>query len=138
MPATGLGQLLTDERAVRDDVNVRHLSERQAISALARGDVVEQLLSADSTVVEWLRLSGRASSIELVRHRVQNIGSDIFIDVYEFPPSDPEEEHGEGVVLATFRDAAEAVTASVDYGARTDRWVNEFMVPDEYAEATHI
>lgn len=121
-----------------DDVAVRHLSESQAVSVLRRGGAIEQLLTADSTVVEWLRLSGRGSSIGLVRHRVRDVGTVEFRDVYEFPPSDAEEEHGEGVVLATFRDAAEAVTASVNHGARTDHWVNESMLQDEYAEATRL
>lgn len=126
------------ERAVGEDVAVRHLSERQAVSALRRGGVIEQLLTADSTVVEWLRLSGQASSIKLVQHRVRDVGSVDFMDVYEFPPSDPEEQHGEGAVLATFQDAAEAVTASVNYGARADRWVNESMLQDEYADASRL
>jgi hypothetical protein len=121
---------------VGEDVVVRHLSESQAVGALRQGRAIEQLLTADSSVVAWLRLSGRSSSVELARHRVQNVGSVDFMDVYEFPPTDIEEEHGEGVVLATFRDASEAFTASVNYGARADRWVNEGMVQDEYADAT--
>lgn len=131
-----LARYLQHVRAVGEDVTVRHLSESQAVGALRRGGAIEQLLTADSSVVEWLRLSGRSSIVELVRHRVRDVGSADFVDVYEFPPSDSEEEHGEGAVLATFRDAAEAVTASVNYGARADRWVNESMVQDEYADAT--
>lgn len=113
---------------------VRHLSEGQAVDALRRGGAIEQLLTSDSEVVVWLRLSGRGSSIELVRHRVQDVGGAVSMDVYEFPPSDEGELHGEGVVLATFGDANDAVTASVAFGARSGRWVNEGVIQDEYAD----
>ena len=89
-------------------------------------------------VVEWLRLSPRSSAVGLARHRVQDVGNADFTDVYEFPSVDPDEEHGEGRVLAMFAGSAEAVAASVGHGARADRWVNDGMVQDEYADATRI
>ena len=129
---------MTDQhdRALGDDGAVRHLTESQAAGALDRGRAIEQLLASDSTVIEWLRLSGRSSSITLFRHRVRDLGGDDFKDVYEFPPVDAEEEQGEGKVLATFTKGAEALAASVDHGARAGRWVNDGMIQDEYADAT--
>jgi hypothetical protein len=116
---------------------VRHLTEPQAAGALDRGRTIEQLLASDSTAIEWLRLSVRSSGVTLIRHRVRDVGGDDFKDVYEFPPIDPEEEHGEGTVLATFADGDEALAGSVDHGARVDRWVSDGMIQDEYADATN-
>jgi hypothetical protein len=106
------------------------------MGALARGRGVEQLLASEPTVVEWLTLSKDSTGITLRRHRVWEVGGHDFTDVSEFPSVDPEEDHGEGTVLATFTDGAEALTGSVEHGARADRWVNEGMVQDEYADAT--
>jgi hypothetical protein len=107
---------------------VRHLTETQALGALSRGRDVEQLLASEPTVVEWLTLAKDATGITLRRHRVWDVGRNDFTDVSEFPPVDPEEDQGEGTVLATFTDAAEALTRSVEHGARADRWVNGGMV----------
>ena len=115
---------------------MRHLTETQAIGALARGRGVEQLLVSEPTVVEWLTLSNDSTGITLRRHRVWDVGSPDLTDVSEFPPVDPEEDHGEGMVLATFTGGREALTGSVEHGARADRWVDEGMVQDEYADAT--
>lgn len=89
-------------------------------------------------VVEWLRLSPRSSGVELSRHRVQDVGRTDFLDVYEFPSVDPDEEPAEGKVLAIFSSSAEAVAVSVRHGARADKWVNDGVVQDEYARAARI
>ena len=116
---------------------MRHLTERQTLGALDRGRAVEQLLvpsTTDHTVIEWLRLSPQSSGVSLIRHRVQDVGSADFVDVYEFPPVDVDEEHGEGTVLATFAGSAEALAAATTHGARADRWVNDGVLQDEYAD----
>jgi hypothetical protein len=115
------------------------LTERQAVGTPDRGRPIEQLLAqsaTDQTVIEWLRLSPQASGVTLVQHRVRDVGSVDFMDVYEFPPVDPDEEHGEGTLLATFVGSAKAVAASVTHGARPDRWVNDGVIQDEYADLT--
>lgn len=119
-----------------DDRAVRHLTEKQAIGALDHGRSIEQLLARDSSGVEWLRLSTRSAGVTLTKHRVLDVGSDDFKDVYEFPPVDAEEEHGEGIVLATFPNGAEALAACTEHGARLDRWVTDGMIQDEYADAS--
>ena len=85
-------------------------------------------------MVEWLRLSSGSSGITLIRHRVQNVGGGDLLDVYEFPPVDLEENHGEGTLLATFTASGEAIAASIDHSARPDRWVADGVVQDEYAD----
>lgn len=117
---------------------MRHLTESQAVGALDRKRPIEQLLapaSTDRATVEWLRLSPGSSGVTLVRHHVRDVGSVDFMDVHEFPPVDPAEEHGEGTIVATFAESTEALAASTQHGARTDRWVAEGVVQDEYADA---
>ena len=115
---------------------VRHLSEDQARSALDRRHAIEQLhqASVGSGLVQWLCLSPRDDGIVLVEHRVEDVGTAEFVEVYEFPAADPGEEHGEGRVIATFGDSAEALAVSIEHGARPDRWVNQGKVQDEYAD----
>jgi hypothetical protein len=115
--------------------SVRHLTESQAVRALVQGRSIEQLLATEPGAIEWLRLSSRPTGVTLIRHRVRDVGADDFKDVNEFPPVDPEEEHGEGTVLTTFTEGAEALAASIDYGARADRWVIDGMIQDEYTDA---
>lgn len=85
--------------------------------------------------MQWLCLSPRNEGIVLVKHRVEVVGNADFVDVYEFPAVDPDEEHGEGQALATFDRSVEALAASIEHGALPDRWVNEGVVQDEYADA---
>ena len=125
------------QRAISHDQPVRHLSERQARSTLDRDRPIEQLLpvTKGGEIVEWLCLSPRADGIALVRHRVKDVGSADFMDVYEFPSVDPDEEHGEGHVLATFDASSKALSRSGEHGARQDRWVTEGVIQDEYADS---
>jgi hypothetical protein len=123
---------------IGDDRVVRHLTERQALGALDRGRCIEQLLAqsaTDPSMIEWLRLSPQSSGVMLVRHRVRDVGTADYLDVYEFPPVELDEEHGEGSLLATLAGSAEALAASVEHGARADLWVMDGMIQDEYAAA---
>lgn len=109
------------------------------MGALDRGRPIEQLLvqsTTDHMGIEWLRLSPQSSGVALVRHRVRDLGSAAFLDLYEFPPVDPDEEPGEGAVLARFAGGAEALAASIEHGARADGWVNDGILQDEYADLT--
>lgn len=85
--------------------------------------------------VEWLQLSGRSVRFHLDPASRPDVVGDDFKDVYEFPPVDPEEEHREGTVLATFADSDEVLAAGADHGARVDRWVSDGTVKDEYTDA---
>jgi hypothetical protein len=119
---------------------VRHLTESQAFAALRRGAAIEQLLSTPDRPerLEWLCLSPRSSEMYLIRHRVHNVIAPDYRDVYEFPPVDVEEDHGEGVVLGRFADAVAAFEAAGGHGARPDRWVNEGVVQDEAADTSGL
>jgi hypothetical protein len=116
---------------------VRHLSRQQSLAALGRGDAIEQLVSTGQTIVdtvEWLCLSPESSGFKLTRHRVQNIGDPDFLDVYELPPIDVDEELGEGLVVAICDDGALALDMAAQFGAVPDKWVNQGLVQDEYAD----
>jgi hypothetical protein len=115
----------------------RHLSEVQLYAALERGAFVEQLLEEPWTgdgMVAWLSLGHGGEGYRLRRHRVQDIGSDVFHDVTDFPPVDEDEEHGEGVVVAESPEIGHALTLSLEHGADPGHWVNQGVVQDEYAD----
>jgi hypothetical protein len=121
---------------VRHHEGVRHLSEQQALAALHRGAAIEQMLTRAETpsTIEWLRLSPGASGVVMTRHRVEDLRGMDRLDIYEFPSVDPDEAHGEGAVLGRFARGVEALAESATHGAHPDRWVNDGVIQDEYAD----
>jgi hypothetical protein len=115
---------------------VRHLSKQQALSALGRGASVEQMLTETlgGQNIRWLSVHAVGGGLALSLHQVQDEGTTDFIDVTVFSPVDEDEEFGEGRLLASYPDAATVLAAAEAYGARSDRWVNEGVVQDEYAD----
>ena len=118
----------------------RHLTSAEAIAALRRGAQIEQLLplgdnSPIPEVVRWLTAARVGRSLELRLHEVEDVGTDDFLDVSEFPPLDRDEDLGEGRVLEEADDPDELLAASERHGASDDRWVNFGVVQDEYADA---
>ena len=110
------------------------------IGALRRGAQAEQFLGstvADDgrSAVRWLTASRSGRSFDLRLHEVEDVGSDDFLDVTEFPPLDPEEYVGEGRRVADCEDAIALLAAAVKFGAADDRWVNAGVVQAEYADA---
>jgi hypothetical protein len=68
-------------------------------------------------------------------HHVVDIGTEEFQDVTEFPPVDPEEYVGEGRTLLRTQDPRHALEHASQVGATVDRWVNQFVIEAEYADA---
>jgi hypothetical protein len=115
---------------------VRHLTPAQAAAALRRGKPVEQLLPSEphdgQPTVKWLSVTPeRDGSFVVTAHHVYDDG---IPDVYECTPVDAEEYLGEGVDVGRHAGAEDALEATIDRGAHSDRWVNVGMVADEYAD----
>jgi hypothetical protein len=118
---------------------MRHLTPASAVSALGRGREIEQFLggSVDGEVssITSITISPRGDAFGVSVHEVLDVGSEDFLDVSEFPPIDEGEYVGEGRSLGTAASPADAIAlAESIVAARPDRWVNQGMVGDEYAD----
>ena len=111
----------------------RHLTRDQIDSALKRGKSVEQLLDRPSAdKLAWIELRPVAEAVEIWRYEVFDDGCEEYFDLYSFSPVEEEwpeaplETHPDGVSAC---DAAEA-----RFSAESGRWVNRFMIQDEYRD----
>ncbi|MGK2876756.1 MAG: hypothetical protein ACSLEW_14155 [Nocardioides sp.] len=115
---------------------MRHLTDNQSLLALKRGARIEQMLTRDLSEgkVRWLVLEPGRSGVALRLHEVHDTGNANFVDVYEFPPLDEEEHHGEGRLVALCLDEDSALRTASSSGGSPGRWVNAGVVQDEYAD----
>ena len=107
---------------------------------MRRGVQVEQLLGHESptqdlSVVRWLTLSGAGGIIELRLHEAEDIGSSEFADVSAFPSVNPDDDYGEGVVIAASHDLDELLDHAGARGAIPNRWVNFGVIGEEYLDS---
>ena len=58
-----------------------------------------------------------------------------FLDLSAFEPVDEEEYSGEGVEVAREPGPEAALRAALDHGAGPERWVNQGVIADEYADS---
>jgi hypothetical protein len=114
---------------------MRYLTDYNIRSALNRRKFVEQFLGSgsdgDKPTIRRLVLAFHEEGFRLTYYETYDEGSDTFHDVYEFssvaPDDDPPEQ-----TFDTLKDAlAHAVSV---YGASPSRWVNQFVIQDEYAD----
>lgn len=82
-----------------------------------------------------MSLSLVGDRFELRLHEAEDVGSIDFADVATFPSADPEDEYGEGRVVASSSAASEILETASGFGAAADRWVNQGVVDDEYLDA---
>jgi hypothetical protein len=119
---------------------VRYLAESFVLEALRRGRSVEQFLgpcgSAERPGVRYVEVRATKGPLEVYLHTVEDVGSESFLDLGEFPPLDPDDEAGEfGRLLGTAEEPLAAlVVAEERTGATRSRWVNENVVQDEYSD----
>ncbi|MFI6899543.1 hypothetical protein ACIBM4_36170 [Streptomyces sp. NPDC050256] len=119
---------------------MRYLAESFFFGALRRGRSVEQFLgpcgSGVRPGVRYAEVRPTKTSYVVYLHAVEDIGSENFLDVGEFPPFDLDDEAGVfGWLLGTAEDPLAAlVTAEQRTGAERGRWVNEDVVQDEYGD----
>ncbi|MBE2321404.1 hypothetical protein DVA67_036165 [Solirubrobacter sp. CPCC 204708] len=117
----------------------RHLTCPEAIAALRRGKVVEQLLALEphnhEPVVRWLSVSSRGGAFGVTLHLVHDPCDPTFLDLSEFAPVNEDEDVGEGTEAGRAADPEEALHIATQLGAASERWVNEFVVAEEYRDA---
>jgi hypothetical protein len=111
----------------------RHLTTEQIDFALRQGKSVEQLLERPAPdQLAWLELRPKSDAIELWRYEVFDDGCEEFVDLYSFSPV---EGDWPMTPLGTYPDAATAASAAeAHYGVNSARWVNQFMIQDEYRD----
>ncbi|MGW4303248.1 hypothetical protein ACWEHT_26255 [Streptomyces sp. NPDC004646] len=119
---------------------MRYLVESFILGALRRGRSVEQFLgacgSAERPGVCHVEVCPTKGRFEVRLHTVEDIGSERFRDLGEFPPFAPDDEASEfGLLLGTAEDPLSALEiAERQTGAERARWVNEGVVQDEYGD----
>jgi hypothetical protein len=119
---------------------MRYLAESFIVGALRRGSCVEQFLGmvGGSSVpgVRWVEVVPRGEGFVIVLHEVQDIGSEQYVDLVEFPElpgRDGEERFGIEVGVAG--EASDALDlAETMTGAVRQRWVNAGVAQDEYRD----
>ncbi len=68
-------------------------------------------------------------------HEVEDIGSSEFADVTTFPSVNPDEEFGEGVVIASSHDLDGLLEVACARGASPSQWVNFGIIGEEYLDS---
>ncbi|MER7772940.1 hypothetical protein [Kitasatospora sp. NPDC096140] len=117
---------------------MRHLTPAFALGALQRGKQIEQFLGAIETDgrpgLRWIALSPSRTGVTIYLSEVEDVGTDTFLDITEFPPLDPNEETWgrEVAVLPTPEEALHQ--AEYELAADPQRWVNDGVVCDEYQD----
>ncbi|GAB3989787.1 hypothetical protein GCM10029978_115830 [Actinoallomurus acanthiterrae] len=115
---------------------MRHLTRAFASGALHRGKEIEQFLGGikdgDRHGIRWVALAPGRDGITVYLSEVEDVGTDTFLDITEFPPLDPDEETW-GKLVAVVTTPEEALDlAERALGARPGRWVNQGVVCSEY------
>jgi len=117
---------------------MRHLIPSFALAALRRGQQIEQFLGRverdGQPGLRWIALSPGSSGVTIYLSDVEDVATDNFLDITEFPPLDLEEERwGRKItVLPTPEEALHQ--AQRDLAAEPQRWVNQGIVCDEYQD----
>lgn len=111
---------------------MRHVSAEFLESTLRRGKSLEQFLGGgvelDTRVIRWLELRPTNDGIEVWDFSAPDFG-DRHSDLYEFTADDA------GILVITLPSTTEAIAHARDaLGARDDRWVNQFVVQDEFLD----
>jgi hypothetical protein len=111
----------------------RHLTTDQIDSALQRGKSVEQLLERPAPdQIAWVELRPVSEGVELWRYDVFDDGSDEFFDLYSFSPIEGDLPESP---VDTYPDVTTAsAAAQARFSADSGRWVNQFMIQDEYQD----
>jgi hypothetical protein len=117
----------------------RYLTWLEAVAALRRGRAVEQLLSGEPVdgrpTVRWLSVYPHDGAFVVAMHRVFDACDPEFLDLTEFAPVDEREGVGEGAEVGRTADPEGALRDAGALGAMPERWVNEFVVAEEYRDA---
>ena len=111
----------------------------EAVSALDRGKAVEQLLPAQDhdgqPTVRWLAVYPYDGAFVVAVHHVYDPCDPEFLDVGAFAPVNEEEDFGEGTEIGRASDPEQALRTAGGIGASPERWVNQFVIAEEYRDA---
>jgi hypothetical protein len=116
---------------------MRYLNDRDICLNLRNGRSVEQFLSKSVyetfPTIRFIRLDKeRSGEISVALFEVYDEGNKDFLDVYEFPPIDPDEPDGQ---IITFSKPEEAVFYACNIlGADIKKFVNDGLIQDEYKD----
>ena len=101
-------------------------------SALNRGKAVEQFLGGDGETIQWISLRLDDEGVQVTHFHVEDPSDPEYLDVYNFALVDEGNYDGTMTEFPSL-EAALAFCAE-KYGTRADRFVNEFVVQDEYSD----
>ncbi|WP_327248547.1 hypothetical protein [Streptomyces sp. NBC_01320] len=125
---------------------MRYLTESLLVGALKEGRPVEQFLgpvaASGRSGVSYVEIRPVRGSYEVYVHTVEDVGHESFFDLVEFPPFDADadadadaDEEDFGRLVATVQDPLSALAAAEEVtGSVRERWINETMAHDEYAD----
>jgi hypothetical protein len=116
---------------------MRYLTPASAITALRRGRQIEQFRGAfqagERRGIRWISLRPVREGIGIHLHEVEDVGTDTFWDLTEFPPLAPDDETRGLVTLVTAPEDAIEV-AERDLNADPAKWVRQGFACDEYGD----
>jgi hypothetical protein len=111
----------------------RYLTSAQIESAMGREKPVEQFLgSSGEGSIAWLEIRPALDGFQLWRFEVMDGGTEDFVDLYSFSPVEGDWPEEPLSVHDTLVDAMHAAAALC--GASPDRWVNQFVIQEEYED----
>jgi len=114
---------------------MRYLDDDYISSALNRGKSVEQFLGKSPENPAYIRhveLRPKHDAIELWIYDLEDIGSEDFLDFYDFPILNEDDDEAP---VATFEDTEAALSfAQEKVGAQKTRWTNALIGQSEYLD----
>ncbi|MZD05320.1 hypothetical protein GTW43_09525 [Streptomyces sp. SID5785] len=116
------------------------MTESFVVGALKRGQSVEQFLgpvtASGRSGVSYVEVRPARGAYEVYVHTVEDVGHESFFDLSSFPAFDTDaEEEDFGRLVATVQDPLSGLAAAEEVtGAVRERWVNESVTQDEYAD----
>jgi hypothetical protein len=117
---------------------MRHLIHSFAVGALRRGKTIEQFLGEIQTEhgrgIRWLEISPTRDGFIVYRGDVVDVGTDDRLDISVFPWLDPEHEDDDDRMAVAATPEEALAFAERFLAAHPDRWVNQGVVCDEYAD----
>lgn len=114
---------------------MRYLLTTDVLGSLRRGKAVEQFLGqsvADPGFLRYLELRPSDGIIEVWVYDVEDVGSEDYLDLYDFPWLEPEGPDGP---MGSFEEPQAAIAhASAQLAADPARWVNAGVAQSEYLD----
>jgi hypothetical protein len=118
---------------------MRHVSPTFLDSTLRRGASLEQFLGSINAeaerLVRWIGIRPAKDCLELWQFIAPDLGDEEHLDLYDFLAAEADE--GAGIpeeLIGTFDTAEDAFSCAGELGAQPNRWVNQFVLQEEYLD----